>query len=127
VIFFEISAIFQSRSEVGPFGSQATKIEIMNTNEKLIELRNLQSRADVIRRDLGISLPGTVTFMSAPAGSNDCLIVEADGFGGATMRLVEGNYPLDYVTKSEKAFPTEKDAESAAELGTLNALKGCLI
>ena len=99
----------------------------MNPNQKLIELRNLQSRADTIRRDLGISPPGTVTFITPGAlGSDDALIVQADGFGGATMSLVEGNYPLDYVTKFEKTFPTEKDAESAAESMAYKAINRSL-
>ena len=90
--------------------------EIVNAHQKVIELRKLQSRADAIRRDVGISPPGTLTFIAPSAlGSHDVLIVEADGFGGATTSLVEGNYPLDYLTKFEKTFPTEKDAESAAE------------
>ncbi len=96
----------------------------MTTNKRLIELRNLQSKADAIRRELGISPPGTVTFLTpGAAGSEDALIVQADGFGGATMSLIEGNYPLDYVTKFEKAFPTEEDAESAAESAACNGIK----
>ena len=43
------------------------KTEFMSANEKLAELRDLQSRADAIRQDLGISSPRTVTFL-APRG-----------------------------------------------------------
>jgi len=28
--------------------------------------------------------------------------------------VVEGNYPADYVTKFEKSFPSEQEAEAAA-------------
>ena len=47
--------------------------------------------------------------------SDDTVLVEADGFGGAATRIVQGNYPVDYSTKFEKSFPTERDAENAAE------------
>ncbi|MGO8700694.1 MAG: hypothetical protein ACLQVY_23640 [Limisphaerales bacterium] len=43
------------------------------------------------------------------------MVVEADGFGGATTRIVEGNYPVDYTTKFEISYPTESEAETAAE------------
>jgi hypothetical protein len=88
----------------------------MNTNEKLAELRDLQSRTDAIRRDLGISAPGTVIFLAPRGpGTDDQVVVEADGLGGATTSIVEGNYPLDSVIKFEKTFPSEKDAQAAAE------------
>jgi hypothetical protein len=41
--------------------------------------------------------------------------VEAEGFGGATTSVVAGNHPADYVTKFERFFPSEIEAESAAE------------
>src|SRR6267378_339141 len=92
------------------------KTQSMNTNEKLAKLRNLQSRADVIRRELGISPPGTVTFLASRfPGSDDEVVVQADGFGGATTSIVEGNYPVDCVTKFERSFPSEKEAQAAAE------------
>jgi hypothetical protein len=43
-------------------------------------------------------------------------VVEADGFGGATTRVVEGNYSVDYAIKFEQFFPTEGEAEAAAEV-----------
>jgi|SRR5882672_6260022 len=92
------------------------KTEFMSANEKLAELRDLQSRADAIRQDLGISSPRTVTFLAPRSpGTDDEVVVEADGFGGATTRIVEGNYPVDSIIKFEKAFPSEKDAQAAAE------------
>jgi len=47
--------------------------------------------------------------------SDDMVVVESDGFGGATTSVIAGNYPLDYVTKFERFFPSESEAESAAE------------
>ena len=88
----------------------------MNKTEKLAELRNLQARADAIREELEFSPPGKVTFMAAVKHSpDDAVVVETDGFGGATTSVVEGNYPIDYLTSFEKYFPSEKDAEAAAE------------
>lgn len=50
-------------------------------------------------------------------GEDEVLIVEADGLGGATLRVVESNYPVDYFTREERAFSTETEAvKSAATL-----------
>jgi hypothetical protein len=88
----------------------------MNTNEKLAELRSLQTKADTIREQLGISPPGKVTFLAQrDAADDDMVVVETDGFGRATTSVVEGHYPLDYITKFEKSFPREQEAEAAAE------------
>lgn len=43
------------------------------------------------------------------------IVVEADGLGGAKLLVVDGNYPIDYLTKSEKVFGTEDAACEAAE------------
>jgi hypothetical protein len=43
------------------------------------------------------------------------IVVEADGFGGATTMVVEGNFPIDFMTKVERVFATEQEAEEAAE------------
>lgn len=88
----------------------------MKTSAKLAELRNLQNRADTLRKELGISRPGEVTFLSScNEGGDGIIVVEADGLGGATTSVVEGNYPVDYVTKFERSFPSERAAETAAE------------
>jgi hypothetical protein len=89
--------------------------EDMNKTEKLAELRSLQTNADSIRQELGISQPGKILFLSSLGSDNDVVVVEADGFGGATTSVVEGNYPIDYVTKFERFLPSEQDAEAAAE------------
>jgi len=88
----------------------------MNSTEKLAELRALQAKADVIRQELGISPRGQLLFLATPdAISADVVVVEPDGFGGATTSVVEGNYPVDYVTKFERTFPTEEEAVATAE------------
>src|SRR2546427_1809488 len=88
----------------------------MNNEEKLAELRSLQSRIDGIREELSISPPGKVLYQAwRNAAGDDLAVVEADGFGGATFSIVEGNYPIDYCTKFEKSFATEQEAEGAVE------------
>ena len=85
-------------------------------NEKLAELRRLQTKADALRQELTISQPGQITYLAPlDVTSDDTVVVEADGFGGATTCVVQGNYPIDYVIKFEKFFPTEGEAEAAAE------------
>ena len=84
--------------------------------KKLAELRGLQSRADALRTELGCSRRGEVTFFAPRDGiGDDIVVVEADGLGGATTSVVEGNYPVDYLTKFERFFPSQKQAEAAAE------------
>jgi len=88
----------------------------MTRAEKLQELKALQARIDAIRRELGISAPGEVIYEAdLDAISDDTVLVEADGFGGATTSIVRGNYPIDYTTKFQKSFPTEAEAEEAAD------------
>jgi len=88
----------------------------MNNTEKLAELRSLQARANTIRRELECSPPGEITYLAPlDVTSDDTVVVEADGFGGATTSVVEGNYPVDYIIKFQKFFPAESEAESAAE------------
>lgn len=87
----------------------------MNAN-KLAELRSLQSKVDALRQQLGVSAPGEITYQGdLTATSDDKVLVEADGFGGATARIVAGNYPVDYITTFEAFFATEREAEAAAE------------
>jgi hypothetical protein len=88
----------------------------MNSTDKLTELRSLQARADAIRQELEFNPPGKVTYLAPlDVSADDAVVVEADGLGGATTSVVEGNYPVDYVIKFERFFPTESEAESAAE------------
>lgn len=87
-----------------------------NLEEKLAELRRLQSASDAIRRDLGIGAPGAVIYQRwLSALDEEMVIVEANGSGGATIRVVKGDYPFDYLTVSEKAYETERDAQEEAD------------
>ena len=95
----------------------------MKTNAKLAELRSLTRRADTLREELGISPPGEVTFLAhLDEACDDMVVVEADGFGGATTSVVEGNYPVDYLIKFERSFPSEEEAEAAAEDVAFNGI-----
>ncbi|HYT60913.1 MAG TPA: hypothetical protein VEL06_12125 [Haliangiales bacterium] len=47
--------------------------------------------------------------------SDEDIIVEADGFGGATLLVVEGNYPISYSIKRQRRFTREDEACEAAE------------
>jgi len=88
----------------------------MSKQDMLEELRLLERRAETIRTDLGISPPARVTFVAnRDAIGDEMVVVEADGFGGATVSLVEGNYPVDFLTTFEKFFQTEEEADAAAE------------
>lgn len=88
----------------------------MNRKQKLKQLQRLQAQVDSIRDDLGISAPGEVLYSSPLCAIEDELVVvEADGFGGATICVVEGNYPVDYISKTEKYFPSEEKAICNAE------------
>src|SRR5574341_973227 len=88
----------------------------MTKEEKLAELRSLQVKVDAIRDELGITSPGVVTFSAhRDIADDEMVIVEADGFGGATTSVVVGNYPVDFYTKFEKFFPSEEVAETVAE------------
>ena len=95
----------------------------MNTCAKLVELTALQKRADSLRKELGISGPGEVIFLAPCDGlSDDVVIVEADGLGGATTSVVLGNYPVDYNVRFERHFPNERDATAAAEDVAFNGI-----
>ena len=88
----------------------------MNSTDKLAELRSLQARADAIRQELRFNSPGKVTCLAPlDVSGDDAVVVEADGLGGATTSVVEGNYPVDYVIKFERFFVSESEAERAAE------------
>ena len=88
----------------------------MKAMTQLQKLQKLEQRSLRIRAQLGISRPGEVIFQ-APQGrwSDNNIVVEADGIGGARLRIVEGNYPIDYSIRSERKFKTEDAACEAAE------------
>jgi hypothetical protein len=77
----------------------------------------LQIRLDSLRKQLGISERGQVLYrFDASYCDEEIILVEADGFGGAVLRVVEGNYPMDFLTREEQTFQTEDEAVAAAEL-----------
>ena len=88
----------------------------MNDEPSLARLKELESESAVIRQRLGISSPNTVVYQ-APLNAIDdeMVIVEANGFGGATLRIVEGNYPIDFLCLRETTFATERAAIDAAQ------------
>ena len=79
------------------------------------ELRRLQAQIDALRNKLGVSGRGEVIYLAPRDADDELVIVEADGFGGAITKVVEGNYPLDFFTSHEKSFRTEATAMEAAE------------
>lgn len=95
----------------------------MKPNPKIAELKRLQKRADTLREQLGINPPGTVIFFAhLDAADDDMVVVEADGFGRATTSVVVGNYPLDYLSKFQRSFPSEQEAQAAAEDVAFNGI-----
>lgn len=78
-------------------------------------ITRLQSQLDGLRRRLGISGRGEVLFRADLSyGDDEVALVEADGFGGGVLRIVEGNYPVDYLIRDEREFATEEEAIEAA-------------
>jgi len=83
-------------------------------------LKRLQAESEGIRRRLRISSPNSIVFRAPidPVDEEE-VVVEADGFGGATLSVVEGNYPIDFLCLRETRFRTERAAIQAAE-GLIN-------
>ena len=87
----------------------------LNTADRQL-ISRLQNQLDNARKRLNVGAPGVVLYRSDVSyGDDEVALVEADGLGGAVLRVVEGNYPVDYLTQSEKAFSTEAEAVHAAE------------
>jgi hypothetical protein len=88
----------------------------MNNEEHLEKLKQLYAETENIRQRLGISAPNTVIFhASSNAFDEEEIIVEADGLGGATLSVIEGNSPIDFLCLRELRFPTEAAPIGAAE------------
>ena len=92
----------------------------MNEAQSLIRLKRLQAESEGIRRRLRISPPNSIVFRAPidPVDEEE-VVVEADGSGGATLSVVEGNYPIDFLCLRETRFLTERAAIQAAE-GLIN-------
>ena len=87
----------------------------MKRTRKLRKLVDLERQAQKLRDDLNIS-PANEVLFRAPQGtwSDNDIVVEAGGQGDATLLVVEGNYPIDYLIKSERHFASEDEACEAA-------------
>jgi hypothetical protein len=88
----------------------------MSDEDALIKLKHLNAETERIRRRLRISSPNSIIFR-APVNPIDDeeVIVEADGIGGARLSIVEGNYPIDFLTLRDTRFATERAAIREAE------------
>src|SRR5258707_7880037 len=76
----------------------------------------LQEQLDELRKRLGVSDGGKILHrFDGSHCDEEIILVEADGFGGAALRVVEGNYPMDFYTREEKAFTTEAEALRSAK------------
>ena len=88
----------------------------MNDDARLMRLKQLENESATIREQLGISSPNVVIYQAAISAVDDeTVIVEADGFGGATLRVTEGNYLIDFLCLRETKFRTEHGAVREAE------------
>ncbi|PYJ93623.1 MAG: hypothetical protein DME54_04820 [Verrucomicrobia bacterium] len=88
----------------------------MNDEESLLRLKHLHAESEDIRQRLRISSPNSIVFRApiSPADDGE-VVVEADGLGGATLNVIEGNYPIDFLSLRETRFATERAAIEAAE------------
>lgn len=82
----------------------------------LKRLHKLEHQVETLRRQLGVSAQGETIFQAPKSmWSATDVVVEADGWGGANLLIVEGNYPADYFVHSKQFFQTEDEACEAAE------------
>jgi hypothetical protein len=87
------------------------------TNAQLDAITSLQEKLDALRKSIGVSDRGCILYRSELSyGEDECLVVEADGLGGAVLRIVDGIYPDNCMIRQELEFATEFDAVKAAEL-----------
>jgi hypothetical protein len=83
---------------------------------QLEAIASLQEKLDSLRRRLGVADRGVILYRSEVSYADaEFIVVEANGFGGATMRRAEGDYPTDFMTLEELEFAIEFDAVRAAE------------
>lgn len=88
----------------------------MNDVESLAKLKQLDAESAMIRQRIGVSSPNTVLFRaSVDPFEDEDVVIEADGFGGAKLSVVAGNYPIDFLSLRETKFATERDAIEEAE------------
>jgi hypothetical protein len=86
------------------------------TKQLVAKLKDLYQEAEVIRGQLQISEPKSMIYLSdVDAVNTKKVIVEANGLGAAVVRVIEGNYPVDFFIHAERQFAREHDAVSFAE------------
>jgi hypothetical protein len=92
----------------------------MNKIQQLRKLAKLERKSREIRAALKISSPDEVLYRAPQSTwSDNDIVVEAVGQGDARLLIVAGNYPIDYLIKSERIFPSEDEAcQAANELTT---------
>lgn len=80
------------------------------------QIKSLQLQLDDLRRTHGVSAKDECLWR---AGLNSVdygeIIVVADGLGGATVRQVDGNWPVDCMCEHEREFTRESDAIAFAD------------
>ncbi len=88
----------------------------MKKIHQLQKLAELERQSQEIRKDLKISRPNEVLYKAPQSTwSDNDIVVEAGGQGDARLLIVEGNYPIDYLIKSERVFASEEEACEAAD------------
>jgi hypothetical protein len=88
----------------------------MKKIQQLQMLAELERQSQEIRKHLKISRPNEVLYKAPQSTwSDNDIVVEAGGQGHARLLIVEGNYPIDYLIKSERVFASETEACEAAE------------
>lgn len=92
------------RGHFGPI-SEEDRMQIEALEDKLYELRE----------SMCISRKDEILAQYIMPGDENLMLVCADGFGGASLEIVEGNYPVDYYTHHYHNFPNEADACSALD------------
>ena len=87
--------------------------------ELLQRLQQLETDTESLRKQLGVSRRCEMLFQAPQSMWSDAdVVVEADGFGGAKLMVVEGNYPADYMIHKEQWFDSEEEACEVAERTT---------
>lgn len=75
------------------------------------QISRLQDQLDQFRKGRGISAKDECLWRaSLNSVDPDEIVVVADGLGGATVRQVDGNWPIDCLCIHERDFPTEDNA-----------------
>ena len=83
---------------------------------QLKKLHELEKQAEQIRSKLKYSKKGEAIYQASQSmWSDNQIVVEADGVGGAKLLIIEGNYPLDYAVHRQQSFSSEDQACEAAD------------